>query len=191
MKQKMLLLLFVIIFTLSLSGTAFALGEVYTGGYRASDVAGLKYIISGSPGGSYDNDIIQPAAYDWNFISSKVSLTYNSSGAKMSVIVKGYSGSDVLGRMYPYYKNISGGLSVDTALTRVWECTDVVGYDETMNDALFLNYEKRQVYCHEMGHALSLAHVTNGSYSVMKPSGTDPYSPSTYDKSNLKNKWGS
>jgi len=190
MRRRLLLLFIVLALILGSAIPAFALGEVYSGGYPASVVSGLKYIISGSPGTWYDDDIIHPAAYDWNFISTKVSVTYNSSGSKMSVLVQDYSGSDVVGRMIPYYRNILGRLVVDTTCTKDWEVTEAIGYDETMNDNLYLSLDKRHVYCHEIGHALSLDHVTADADAIMKQGSRDPVSPTDYDKANLRFKWG-
>ncbi|OPY58028.1 MAG: hypothetical protein A4E55_01201 [Pelotomaculum sp. PtaU1.Bin035] len=108
----------------------------------------------------------------------------------MSVIVGGLSGTDVVGRTYYFKKNYLGKI-VTASTSDTWYCTDVYGYNETMNILGFTTQDKRHVFCHEIGHALSLDHVDSTIYSIMHEADILPVSPVSYDEDNLVYKWGS
>lgn len=165
--------------------------HVWSGGYPSTVVSDLKYVTSGAPNSTYETNIMVGAANNWNNISSKVSISKNSNGAKMSISVGSTSNSGSLGKCFSYYRNAFGGLSEDTSKTEIWEVTDVYGYENQMNTFKMTESQKKSNFTHEVGHALSLAHVESSSSdtAVMKP-GIQSIGPTTTDKSHLKLKWG-
>lgn len=171
--------------------STFADGKhLFSGSYRSSDASNLKYVLSGGDA-TYQN-MMRAGANAWNGISSKVALSENNTGAKMSIYKSTTTTTGLLGRMYPYYKNFYGGLSEDTSLTNVWEVTDVYGYDNQMTNCNMNIYQKQSNYSHEVGHALSLAHTSDlpsSTYTVMRQ-GIQQIGPQLTDKDHLKLKWG-
>ena len=49
---------------------------------------------------------------------------------------------------------------------------------------------KKHTMTHELGYALSMAHPPTGTESIMVPGLSPDYAAKTYDKSELKRKWG-
>ena len=164
--------------------------HVFTGGYSAANVSSLKYVISG--GDTDYQNMMKAGANAWNGISSKVSVSNNNTGAKMSIYKGTTTSSGTLGRMIPYYKNILGGLSEDTSLTNIWSVTDVYGYDNQMEAFSMTKIQKQSNYSHEVGHALSMAHTNDlpSTTSTVMRQGIQSIGPQPTDEGHLKLKWG-
>lgn len=163
-------------------------GHTYTGGYRSSDAADLKFVISG--GDSNYQTLMKNAALSWNGISSKVKLSNSSTGAKMSIIKSTKDPSDptLVGKMFPYYYYF--GNLIPASNSDVWDLVDAKGYSEAMFG--YQSFEIQSVYTHEIGHALSLGHNQTKPTIMYNPfyRTTYPTSPTTADKDHLKLKWG-
>lgn len=175
-----------IVLILSLSVTCIAFANVFTGGFPSNDVKSLKYVISGGDS-NYQQNIMKAGCNAWNGISSKVAVSNNNSGAKVSVYKSTTNTSGLWGEARPYYKKY-GIWIYDSACVNIWGIADVYGYDNQMSNSNLLNSEKKAVFTHEMGHILSLAHIS--SDGVMVSGRNKSLTPTTTDKNNLKLKWG-
>lgn len=162
--------------------------HIYTGGYPASVVQSLKYVLSGGDSG-YQQNVMQRGADMWNDISSAVSLSLNSVGARMSIIKSTSDQAGRYGACFWYKKNILGQI-VPATSTDIWYCTDCYIYD---NQCQYMDeFEKSSVMGHEVGHGLSLAHTNDLGTSEIMDSGSwpDEYAPTPVDEGHLTLKWG-
>ncbi|MFE0560676.1 hypothetical protein ABES58_23070 [Paenibacillus lautus] len=140
------------------------------------------------------------ARSQWSGISSKVSIGKSSKQDKTTdmYFVDNISTSGVYGQVINY-KN-GGSNTVDPNVGN-WDYSVVILYDNNLaSDGLKNDTNIKNSALHEVGHSLALAH-TNISNSTERASsvmtaGTDTFknrnitSPSTYDKGELKYKWG-
>ncbi|QOS97834.1 matrixin family metalloprotease [Brevibacterium sp. JNUCC-42] len=162
----------------------------FTGGFKSSDVSDLKYVVSG--GNSSYQKMMEAGVQAWNDVSSKVNVSYGSDG-KVSVYKSTTSVSGLNGRIDPYYRNVVGGLSLDKKCVNIWETVDVFGFDNNLEKLNLDSDEKKAVYMHEMGHALSMAHNDSKKYLLMNTYTQDTVKALTLksdDKGNLRIKWG-
>lgn len=98
-----------------------------------------------------------------------------------------------MGQTYPYYRNILGGLALDSSCTNIWDCADVCCYDNQMVAYNYTDANKKSIYAHEVGHVLSLAHNDSTTFLLMNTSSfntINAVSPKEDDKANLKLNWG-
>lgn len=193
MKVKKCILLIVLCYCVLFNNSFAASGSQYlfTGGFPAANVQSLKYVLSG--GDTSYQSLMSSGANMWNSISSKVSVSLNSEGAKVSIYKSTTTTQGLMGQMFPYYRNRFGSLVQDTNCTNIWECADVFGYENQMSSYGYNDTNRKSVYCHEMGHALSLAHNDSTTYLIMNSDATNvkiAVLPHSDDKSNLKLKWG-
>lgn len=184
------------LFTLGYAASA-ATGSSYlfTGGFTQTDVSGLSYVKSGGDSAYQTN--VMSGVDAWNGISTKVRVINSSTGAKVSVYKSTSTVSGLNGRMDPYYKNSFGGMTLDSAYTNVWAVADVFGFDNNMNNVSGIGSlstsQRKAVFTHEMGHALSLKHNNSTYFLIMNQYTQDTVAaltPKTDDKGNLKLKWG-
>lgn len=160
--------------------------EIYIGGF--SSVTDYRWItVSNSP--SYINDYIVPAANQWNSQSSKVRLTRVTSGNYNLEVQIRFNGDDPMqaGIMVP--NCIFGERKI--CLILPWRSALVIGYEDVMSRKGYTTSERISNFIHEIGHSLSLDHVStqNPSLAVMKQ-GTQSIGPQQYDVNNLRAKWG-
>ncbi|QOT00422.1 matrixin family metalloprotease [Brevibacterium sp. JNUCC-42] len=121
-----------------------------------------------------------------------MNVSYGSYG-KVSVYKSTTSVSDLNGRIDPYYRNVVGGLSLDKKGINIWETVDVFCFDNNLEKLNLDSDEKKAVYMHEMGHALSMAHNDSKKYLLMNTYTQDTVKALTLksdDKGNLRIKWG-
>jgi hypothetical protein len=164
---------------------------LFTGGFPSSNIQDLKFVISGG-NNSYQKNIISAGAKAWNDISSKVKISNNSTGAKVSIYKTSGKLSRVYGSTCAYYSTFYG-IAYDFSNAQIWNCVDIYGYDNQMDTAGYTDSDKKCIYMHEMGHALSLAHNDSNTFIIMNPSASNIISalyPRNDDKNNLKLKWG-
>lgn len=172
-----------------------ASGTQYTfvGGFNQPKVSHtISYVLSGGSS-SYQQNIMNAGVIQWNGISSKVVLA-GSGPNGISVYCSSTSNPDLQGVMNPYYRNWYGSLTYDSSLTNVWECADVFGYENNMSRKGYTDAQKKAIYIHEVGHAVSLAHNNSAYYLIMNQYSNDTIKalvPQKDDKDNLKIKWGS
>lgn len=138
---------------------------------------------------SYLNDYVIPGVNGWNGISSKVKLTRITSGTYQINVLTGTNPTyGVVGEMIPYCSN---GSSYQCIATTPWGSARVYGYTNQITNTKLTKTEIiSNVYCHEFGHALSLAHNDNDLPTVMRASIVTNVLPQGPDKSHLKGKWG-
>ncbi|MBN3526553.1 hypothetical protein [Paenibacillus apiarius] len=148
--------------------------------YYHSSVSSYGY------GNHYDT-----ARTNWNGISSKakVSKTTSTSGDPDRYYVGTTGSSTLLGQIVPY--KISGGTYVEASPNDQWAYSTATIYDNTMKSFNMTSSQIVSNATHEIGHTVSLAHTSpsSSSPSVMKQ-GIQDIGPQTYDKNELKSKWG-
>jgi len=171
----------------SMLGVQVAFADTWSGG-RSSALRYTYYDSSVSTygyGGSFDS-----ARNNWNSISSKVfiysSLSYND--PKADVYYVGNSSDPTLIGLTNAYKDHSGTLAFTTDL---WAYCTVTIYDNNMKSNNMNSSQVISNATHEIGHSLSLDHPYVTSNSAVMKKGIQSIGPTTYDKSELKSKWGS
>jgi hypothetical protein len=167
-----------------------AWSQIFLGGF--SSASDLKWTSSLSS--NYLDTYVTPAASSWNGISSKVKLTKVTSGTyQVSVVTSTTTRAGLLEVMVPYCTISGVNKSSDDCLTYTWNSAQIIGYTNQIT-AYNLNTSQiiSNVYTHEFGHALSLAHTYDPlTPSVLLDSSTlYSLSPQQLDKTNLKRKWG-
>lgn len=174
--------------------TASGPAHVFTGGYPVDVVQNLRYVVSGGTS-NYQQNIMIAGANQWNGISSKVSVSMNSSGARMSILQGSTPVQGLLGEMKPFKQNMLGQW-IPALPTDVWYATDVIIYENQFvlleqHGVPITDVGRRATLSHEVGHALSLAH-TNDIPTVENMDqglGKAP-TPTSVDKFHLTLKWG-
>lgn len=71
--------------------------HLFTGGYSASVVQSLKYIMDGGDS-TYQYSIMDSGAQAWNNISTKVKVNFSTSGAKLSIHKTSIADDGVFGK---------------------------------------------------------------------------------------------
>lgn len=176
----------------SIANAATGSQYLWIGGFPASEVKAIGYVMSGGTS-SYQKNIMKAGVESWNGISTKVRVLYDNEDAKISVYKSSSSVSGLNGRMDPYYENALGRLKFDENFDNVWEVADIFGFDNNMDKLKLTDDEKKAIYIHEMGHALSLKHNDSTYYLIMNTDTLDTAAATTLksdDKGNLKLKWG-
>lgn len=174
--------------------TASGPAHVFSGGYPVDVVQNLRYVVSGGTS-NYQQNIMIAGANQWNGISSKVNLSTNSSGARMSILQGSTPVQGLLGEMKPYKRDMLGQW-LPALPTDVWHATDVIIYENqfawlAQKGVPITDVDRRATLSHEVGHALSLAH-TNDIPTVENMDqglGKAP-APTSVDKFHLTLKWG-
>lgn len=149
--------------------------------------------------GSYGwTGAIDAARSNWSNISSKVSIgkTTDKTGYSTDEIYVGNSSTPgLLGRAAPYVISWPANIPVNPDDFN-WDYSRVSLYHNNLVDLDMNTYDlRKQTATHELGHALGLAHTTGGNKdnSIMKDTSNKydtTYNPTSYDKSQLKLKWG-
>ncbi|OPY57827.1 MAG: hypothetical protein A4E55_01368 [Pelotomaculum sp. PtaU1.Bin035] len=189
MKRKIVIILTILICSLSIVSLAWADAQhLFTGGYPASDIQDLRYVLSGGDS-SYQQNIMKAGANQWNSISSEVVLSNNSSGAKMSIYKSTTSTPGLFGEAYCYYDG-GDGWERDLVGNQIWGVSDIYGYDNQMTASNLTNAQKKAVFTHEVGHALSLKHISSPLTGVMRQGLEKALSPTDTDEGHLTLKWG-
>jgi len=107
-KRKILIILTIAICSLSMTVSAWADAQhLFTGGYPASDIQNLRYVLSGGDS-NYQQNIMKAGANQWNSRSGKVVVSQNSSGSKMSIYKSTTATPGLFGEAYCYYDGGSG-----------------------------------------------------------------------------------
>lgn len=153
--------------------------------YYDSSVATFGYT------GTYDS-----ARAAWGGISSKVSIgktTSKTGNPDIYYVANDPTGMN-LGRTYPYVQGASGPVQEDNT-TADWVYCTVYSYDNVLKASSATAADKTMNATHEIGHTLKQAHPSTSQTSVMNqglPSlnANVAASPTTYDKGELKAKWG-
>ncbi|MFD0698545.1 hypothetical protein ACFQZT_31205 [Paenibacillus sp. GCM10027628] len=174
-----------------------ASATTWTGG-RTSGIFTAYYDSSVSQYGY--TSIFDEGKNNWGGISSKVAITYTSSNTSTSdEYYAGYS--SIVGRLgYTQpYKTDSLGLHQMASTSETWTYCVVSLYDNNIkaskngsnpDGSLTRAQIVSSVTTHEIGHSLSLAHSPTGTASVMTANDITNFPPNTYDKTDLKSKWG-
>lgn len=175
----------------SLGSRAYAINEYFSGGFPpASGTAGrILYQVPEASLGTqqYYTTYVKPGADAWNGITYKISISSNLSGT-YNIRSKASTGSDpsVAGRTIPY---CAAGIGTQ-CLNSQWNSAEVIGYNNVMDNSNFTATNKLQVWTHEFGHSLSLAHVTETLSATMWPNSPYNLGVQSRDRQNLIAKWG-
>ena len=180
---------------ISFSFKAVAQNNYFSGGFSpASGSAGR--VIRQVPESSlapqqYYTNYVKRGADAWNGITYKISISSSSSGAydARAKVVNG-SDFDRAGLLVPYCNQGSGS----TCINSKWNAAEVIGYNNVMDFYNFNGTNKLQVWMHEFGHLLSMAHIPESdpqSNAVMHPTVPSIYGIQSRDRQSLRNKWGS
>lgn len=161
--------------------------DLFSGG-RTSGIFEVYYDKSVSNYGY--TTIYDDAYYQWNGITAKVSLSKTTSTTNYpdKYYVGETSTPGLLGQMTPYKKDSNGNI-VKASLDETWLYSTVAIYDNTMDSANMTRAERVGNATHEVGHTLSLAHPSIVVESIMNQ-GIQDIAPTTYDKDELRRKWG-
>lgn len=129
----------------------------------------------------YDNAIKK-----WNGISSKVSVKKASPSYTTDVYYVGNTSvADRTGLMQPM------GARGNACLDCRWTYTKLYLYDNNMRALNYSTTNRTATAIHEVGHSLKLAHTpAEAPSSIMKQGRKTLTDPTTYDKAQLKAKWG-
>ncbi|MCE5172731.1 hypothetical protein LQV63_26020 [Paenibacillus profundus] len=160
----------------------------YFSGGRAAGSFSAYYHSSVSSNG-YDNHY-ETARTNWNGISSKVkvSKTTTTSGDPDRYYVGTTGTSTLLGQIVPY--KLSGGTYVEASPNDKWAYSTATIYDNTMKSYKMTHSQIVSNATHEIGHTVSLAHSPSSSGPSVMKQGIQDIGPQTYDKNELKAKWG-
>jgi hypothetical protein len=166
-----------------------AAGQYWSGGFPSSFIKDYRYIVSG--GTTTEQNDFRYAASKWNGISSKVSLSENQKGSKVSLITTTNTSevpSAYIGYTWTY--NSSGSVA---STSSTWAVADVKVYKTNLSN-YYPGSDYRGAFqtvaMHEIGHSLSLSH--NDTVSCLMESEMRGFytAPARADKENLKAKWG-
>ena len=130
----------------------------------------------------YEN-VYNSAISNWEGISSAVSFTEGEHRYADKYYVGNSSVQGLLGRMDPYS---AVGL---TSLDKNWNYTKVHIFHNNMDSEGMTKAQRISNTTHEIGHSLKLSHPTRNETSVMNQ-GIQKIGPTSYDKSELRSKWG-
>ncbi|OME89932.1 hypothetical protein BK124_30005 [Paenibacillus amylolyticus] len=134
----------------------------------------------------------------WNGISSKVNIgktTVKTGNSTDEVYVGTTTDAETLGQAMPYMISWPANIIAPPNLFN-WDYSVISLYHNTISAGkMNTNDLRKSIVSHEFGHALGLAHTTgsNASKSIMKPKSNSQetiFEPQTYDKAELKSKWG-
>lgn len=176
-KSGKFLLLVIVASTLMYQQIVFAITyDVFKGRFSSGSIT-VVYL-EGS------ESLCNSAYSKWNGISSKVKLAKGAGGARKIVtsfnILKPPTAGD-LGLTYL----MRDGAYTDTNGT--WDTAICMQY---ANSKLDTNDKRLKTCAHEIGHAISLAHPTSNTSSIMNQGVTSNNNIQDYDKNALKLKWG-
>lgn len=138
----------------------------------------------------YYTNYVKRGADAWNGISSKISISSSLSGT-YDARAKVVTGSDfeLAGLVVPYCTGGSGG----ACLNSKWNSAEVNGYNNVMDFNNFNGTHKLQLWMHEFGHVLSMAHISKSapqSDATMHPTVRSIYGIQHRDRQSLRNRWG-
>lgn len=130
--------------------------------------------------------IYNQAMDNWRGISSNVTFTTTGSHAYYDKYHVSTTSSDgLLGRIVPY---ISSGNT--TNLNSEWGYVRVYVFENTFAENGYSNTDRLATATHEVGHSIKLAHPSGDVSSNMNQGIGKPSSPTSYDRSELRRKWG-
>lgn len=141
---------------------------------------------------------IDAGRQSWNGISSKVNIgktTDKTANSTDEVYVGTSKTADLLGQAMPYTVSWPKNFLTPPDLYD-WDYSVVSFYHNNISTRNMNTPNLRKhIAAHEFGHALGLAHTTgsNASKSIMKDYSNESetmFEPQTYDKSELKRKYG-
>lgn len=181
-----------VLFTGSILAYAAASDYLFSGGYEASVVKDLKFVVSGGDYNEQQNIMIA-GANAWNGISSAVNLSNNSTGARMSIWKTSTTTDQLFGECIQYN---SWGSKVSTSST--WYMTDINFYNNQFEiykayiPAGEYDARRKASVTHEVGHALSLKHADEDNIDGVMDTGMlqRPLTVQDQDKWYLRCKWG-
>jgi len=184
---KNFLLPFVLgVFVVIISFPLVSKADFWGGGKTWDGHARVEYTPSVASYG-YTN-IYNAAVNNWRGLSSKVTITVGvgSHPNDDKYHVAETSTPNLLGRIVPYNGSEVGS-------TNYWAYVRVYIYDNTFNNFRFDEDERIGTATHEIGHSLKLAHPLSKSVSAVMHQYDDRdgvVSPTSYDISELRRKWG-
>ena len=80
--------------------------------------------------------------------------------------------------------------ALDLVGDQIWGVSDIYGYDNQMTASDMTDAQKKAVFTHEVGHALSLKHIYSPLTGVMRQGLEKALSPTDTDIGHLTLKWG-
>lgn len=182
-KSFLVRLFFIILVTLSVFSTSVS-ADYYSGTTSTGGHAKVIYSRSVATYGYttiYDNAISR-----WNGISTKASVKKASASYTTDTYYVGTTSvADRTGLMQAM------GPRGSVCLDCTWTYTLVYLYDNNMDKFEYTTTNRTATAVHEVGHSLKLDHTpSSGSSSIMKQGRKSSTYPTTYDKGQLKAKWG-
>ncbi|RKP54416.1 hypothetical protein D7Z26_13775 [Cohnella endophytica] len=186
-------LLVCLVLSLFAAGAWPAGATTYWGG-EASAIKDAYY--DGSVASYGWGSIFDSGRSNWGGISSKVSIGKTTSTANYpdKYYVGQTSNANLWGFAPAYKKDANGNIVLADVNYDTWLYCTVSAYENTIKlnqpGGLTTSQTISSVTTHEIGHTLSLGHSPSSETSVMVSAGATNFSPTNYDKTELKSKWG-
>lgn len=187
---SLLFLLFFLVGTTIISASNYTT-HIHKGGYSKSNAQNLSVNIRPSVdhyGGSYRSRIVA-SLNSMTGVSSKLGWHQTTSGSpKINIAAGNWTTVTWYGEAAYYCgTTVITACSKDSSTARARTEIKLNGY--TMTQANFSYANGHHTIIHEIGHALSLGHVSSGA-SVMRSGKLSYTVPQAMDKDHLKYKWG-
>ncbi|ETT38037.1 hypothetical protein NSQ20_08100 [Paenibacillus sp. FSL K6-1122] len=177
-----------------------ASSDYYSGSWDTTSTTSLGIAVGSSMSSNLSS--FQSWYTGWNGVSSKVGLAkpYEQSSldqtphfARINIIGKNLGSTGNWAETCNYKYSVIWGYSCDW--NGSWK-DSIIEFNTNTDSNTKIGYSfqsanlKKKIFLHELGHSLGLKHPDTTSNAIMKQGDNGYYVVQTYDKSNIKEKYG-
>lgn len=132
------------------------------------------------------------AVENWGYISSKMKGFWVITSKNSTCDTFYVSETDVPGLLGECYSFKTGwfGYTYEAGVDSDWTFCKIFVYKNTFDDSNITTSQRIATISHELGHSQKLAHPSTMQTSIMNQGVNKPDLPTTYDKNEIKRKWG-